>query len=170
MDLKSMVEAGIITEDQAYSMMGVDETTSSSMPRVAKENDDKEEENNPESIADSFLSFIVSAEPLQFDTSVFVKFAQHDQRMKLVINNAVVSQKLIETQHDGLYFVKQELREKKRTRTSNENQNDGATPLPVSATTIAAITRENLLFDHVSCKDECLDVFYGAVFETSFKC
>ena len=30
-----MVEAGIITEDQAYSMMGVDETTSSSMPRVA---------------------------------------------------------------------------------------------------------------------------------------
>ena len=113
-DLKNMVEAGIITEDQAYSMMGADETTNSSMPRVATENDDKEEENNPESIADSFLSFIVSAEPLQFDTSVFVKFAQHDQRMKLVINNAVVSQKLIETQHDGLYFVKQELREKKR--------------------------------------------------------
>ena len=141
-DLKNMVEAGIITEDQAYSMMGVDETTSSSMPNVAAENNNKEEENNLESVGDSFLSFIVSPEPLQFDTSVFVKFAQHDQRMKLVINNAVVSQKLIETQHDGLYFVKQELREKKRTRASNENQNDGATPFPISATTVAAITRE----------------------------
>ena len=168
-DLKDMVEAGIITEDQAYSMMGVEEnSTGGSVPHGAKDNNNKKEpENHTESADDSFLSFIVSAEPVQFDTSVFVKFVQHDQRMDLVVNDTIVSQKAIEKQHDGLYFVKEELRGKKRTRTSNETQNLEGPPLPTSATTVAAITRENPLFNHVSCKDESLDVFYGAVFETT---
>jgi ubiquitin C-terminal hydrolase len=177
-DLKMMVDAEMITIEQAYGMMGVDSTpkadpktnaTATNTTGSTTSRDDNGNQVEDEII----LSFIETPNPLNFDAPCNVKFIQTDSFMKILIDNVSVVEKKTANENDGLWFLEKESREKKRSGNSGDipgveiDVKSTFTRLPQYATTIAVFSSENPLFNFIKMKDDALLPFQGALFETT---
>ena len=78
-DLKSMVDAGIITEEQAYGMMGIDPVSTSEAKEdssIDTDNNSEEGKNGDANNEEAILSFVITPQPLIASDPVSIKFIQ----------------------------------------------------------------------------------------------